>query len=394
METATRVVKRGACWCVRCVSVPRSRCCISFLLLHTVALLLIFARSLFDGRQETSHLATLSLLDRDRGTLNVACETYSSWLGEYCLPSFLVIGGMKCGTSTLYNIMIAHPQIKPPRVKEMQFLSGGVETLYCDPPEQYPDKSRYDLYLSYFPWIDKHSGVITGEWTASYLSCWCCAAAARRLLPHVKLIAQLRDPMALVESAFLYKCWSDGRKVNRQPSRRKRKPPSLCSLTGFDDFVAQQLPRLRTCLEKAEGAIEREVKCIYHSSWLSLSTAMLASSLQLWLQHFGAKQMLVTYLEDLSSDPGAVMRSIETHLGLQRYEYGKVLHSVYNSRGSYGFQHESSSRPVSTNFSMSSDTYSKLYDFYRKDVLKLKMLADSGAINPLPKSWMDRWHLS
>lgn len=39
-------------------------------------------------------------------------------------PDFILIGGSKCGTTTLYNYLISHPQIAKPLVKEIHFFSA------------------------------------------------------------------------------------------------------------------------------------------------------------------------------------------------------------------------------------------------------------------------------
>ena len=43
--------------------------------------------------------------------------------GVLC-PSFLLIGERKCGTSSLFNYILQHPAILPPRTKEPQFFNG------------------------------------------------------------------------------------------------------------------------------------------------------------------------------------------------------------------------------------------------------------------------------
>lgn len=39
------------------------------------------------------------------------------------LPDFLIIGGQRCGTTSLYSYLIAHPCIAPGLVKEVQYFS-------------------------------------------------------------------------------------------------------------------------------------------------------------------------------------------------------------------------------------------------------------------------------
>ena len=43
--------------------------------------------------------------------------------GEPCRPSFMVIGAPKCGSTSLYDYIASHPNVHPPAVKELCFLS-------------------------------------------------------------------------------------------------------------------------------------------------------------------------------------------------------------------------------------------------------------------------------
>ena len=43
-----------------------------------------------------------------------------------CRPSFLVIGGGKCGTSALYAYLNAHPQVHNASAKQVQFFTPAV----------------------------------------------------------------------------------------------------------------------------------------------------------------------------------------------------------------------------------------------------------------------------
>jgi hypothetical protein len=42
------------------------------------------------------------------------------------LPDFIIIGGKKCGTSSLYNYLVEHPEISPSFRKEVHFFDRRV----------------------------------------------------------------------------------------------------------------------------------------------------------------------------------------------------------------------------------------------------------------------------
>ena len=101
---------------------------------------------------------------------------------------FLIIGGVKCGTSSLFHYMKKHPNIRTGPKKELHFFN-----------KQYA-KSNYDKgmdwYLSQFP--KKEPGGIfflNGEASAGYFENPLTAAEVAQYFPSVKLIILLRNPV-------------------------------------------------------------------------------------------------------------------------------------------------------------------------------------------------------
>ena len=45
----------------------------------------------------------------------------------YLEPSFFIIGERKCGTSSLYRYLVAHPNVLPCALKEPNFFGKGVD---------------------------------------------------------------------------------------------------------------------------------------------------------------------------------------------------------------------------------------------------------------------------
>ena len=68
-------------------------------------------------------------------------------------PDFIIIGASKGGTSSLYNSISKHPQVKVARMKEPRFFSRYY-------------RLGLNYYRSYFP--KKNENKVTGEATTSY----------------------------------------------------------------------------------------------------------------------------------------------------------------------------------------------------------------------------------
>lgn len=110
------------------------------------------------------------------------------------LPDFLIIGAAKCGTTSLFEQLGQHPQIFLPAVKEPTFFSEhGVGAW---------DKGL-EWYASLF--ADAQDGQLTGEASTSYSKApWYGDAPEKihQVLPDVKLIYMVRDPLAQIVSHY------------------------------------------------------------------------------------------------------------------------------------------------------------------------------------------------
>ena len=106
------------------------------------------------------------------------------------LPDFLIIGYHKCGTTSLYNYLIQHPNIAQAGRKEIQYFSMSYWR-------------GINWYKSYFPTIFTKKKVekktntkfITGEASAQYIYHPYSLERIKKTLPDVKLILLLRNPI-------------------------------------------------------------------------------------------------------------------------------------------------------------------------------------------------------
>ena len=106
------------------------------------------------------------------------------------LPTFLIIGSQKAGTTSLYNVLKRHPQIFMPETKEINFFFH--EHLY---------KRGIEFYKQYFTNISKKCKAI-GEASPGYI---CHPEAPKRIkkyLPDVKLILTVRNPVDRAYSQY------------------------------------------------------------------------------------------------------------------------------------------------------------------------------------------------
>ena len=112
-------------------------------------------------------------------------ECPAGW--ETAPPDFVGVGAQRSGTTWLYEMIVAHPDVSVPpgRQKEIHFFEAFWEGGFTA-----ADVERYHRYFPRAP------GKLVGEWTPRYMfDTWTprmLAAAA----PEARLLVLLRDPVA------------------------------------------------------------------------------------------------------------------------------------------------------------------------------------------------------
>lgn len=115
------------------------------------------------------------------------------------LPNLIVIGAMKCGTSSLHRYLDLHPQIAMSARKELDYFIPAAP----DDPKADPDRplrwqhSNWDRGLAWYGGHFDDAVEVRGESSVAYLFPWYPDVAERiaTTLPSVRLIAVLRHPL-------------------------------------------------------------------------------------------------------------------------------------------------------------------------------------------------------
>lgn len=126
------------------------------------------------------------------------------------LPDFIIGGAAKSGTSTLHWLLDSHPDVFIPR-REIHFFD-------IDDVEQHPDfvisgtdgwytpdyASNFDRYMDWYKTFfeDAKPGQLIGEDSTTYLASSKAPERIRNVLPDVKLIFLLRDPVERTYSQY------------------------------------------------------------------------------------------------------------------------------------------------------------------------------------------------
>jgi len=120
------------------------------------------------------------------------------------LPTFLVIGAARSGSSSLHDSLRQHPQVFVSPIKEPHFFSNENK----EPPRGVPGAPRstrvtdINRYMELFE--GAKPGMAVGEASVSYLYSEDAPDRIRHYVPDVRLVAILRNPVERAYSAFQY----------------------------------------------------------------------------------------------------------------------------------------------------------------------------------------------
>lgn len=202
------------------------------------------------------------------------------------LPNFILIGAPKAGTTSVYHYLKQHPEIYMSPQKEPRHFSyqAGV-TRFDGPGDEAVEKiviKSWSHYLSLFSETKDEKGI--GEASVDYLSSPIAPKQLYQKLPHVKLIAILRDP---IERAY----------SNFQHVVRQGREPYL----DFTEALAQEEARI-------------QAGWIYF--WHYLDTGRYAKHLSRYFEFFPHEQIKIILFEDLVKNKHDVMKEIFSFIGV------------------------------------------------------------------------------
>ncbi|CAN5853040.1 hypothetical protein BH24ACT3_BH24ACT3_14850 [soil metagenome] len=226
-----------------------------------------------------------------RGALRMGQWASLPTAGSRSVPDFLLMGGQRCGTTSLYRYLTQHEGISFPR------LTKGVH--YFD-----EESHRSGLwYRSNFPLdavrtrASERLGhpVVVGEACPYYLFHPKVVERIQAVMPAARLIAVLRDPIARAWSGY-------------QHERRR----GYEHLT-FEEALAAEPERLAGAEEVLRHRGGRHFSHQHHSY---VARGQYADQLRRLWDAFPREQTLVLYSADLERDPDATVAHIHRFLGI------------------------------------------------------------------------------
>lgn len=238
----------------------------------------------------------------------------------YLKPEFFIIGERKCGTSSLYRYLIAHPNVLPCKQKEPQFFTKkpwhiwwNIKKYYAlFPPKESQGKVSVDwpeldangqLYIESLEFDrDAKLSYITGEASANTFY-KANPRIIKHFLPDVKLILMLRNP---VERAFSH---------YRMTMRFQQEGRKVAPLTSFSLDMHREMDLVR---KGKKGNF--------------ISPGLYIQRLPTWIDVFGQERLFIIRTEDMDKPKKAhkILLELCDFLGLPAWDFSPVLRKRYN----------------------------------------------------------------
>ena len=219
------------------------------------------------------------------------------WRHSKPLPHFLVIGTQKGGTTSLYHLLSQHPDIFLPKVKEVHYFSQN----FHQTREWYAD--HYQLAMP---------GQLRGDITPFYLFHAAVPERIRSIMPRVRLIALLRDPVERTLSQYFHAC---------------RQGYEQLDLLAALEAEEQRLSGADAVVKSPDG---------FHYSYQKhsyVSRSRYEIQLQRYRASFPDRQLLVLRSEDLFAHTDTCLDRLLTFLSLDSMPFSIALPHSNSGKG-------------------------------------------------------------
>lgn len=192
------------------------------------------------------------------------------------LPSFIIIGAMKCGTSSLFHYLKLHPEVGMSDIKEVDYFVA--ENNFQKGPDWYKDRFK-GPFKQY------------GEVSPNYSKAHHFKGVPRRMynmLPDIKLIYLVRNPVDRIISHYTHNI-ADGRE---------------------QQDINKALTNLTT---------NHYVMCSRYY-W----------QIEQYLQYFSKKQLLVVHTQRLKDERKTTLRAIFDFIGVDASFYTRAYEQTFH----------------------------------------------------------------
>jgi hypothetical protein len=217
---------------------------------------------------------------------------FKSFFGVGSFPDFIIIGAQKGGTTSLYHYLIQHPQILGSHIKELQFFSTHYNRGVDWYKACFPANTNKNLRIKLL-----EKPVISGEGSPLYLFHPKSPQLISDLLPNVKLIVLLRNPVDRLISHYHHMV-----KIGRET-------------LPLTEAVAQEEVRLAGELEKIQA--DPNYSVYTYGTFSYKARGRYIEQLERYTGYFKKEQMLILNSEYFFANPQSEYEKVLKFLGVE-----------------------------------------------------------------------------
>lgn len=236
-------------------------------------------------------------------------------------PHFIIIGGVKCASTSMFRYLIDHPSILPGAYKEPMFFNhlGLVKATLTFPKylKNFPLKENKQSVTLNWAKLSPEGRVIdtvieqevedgiqyvTGEASATYNHA-ADPRVVKALLPNVKIIFLVRNPTERFISHF------------NMFQRFHREGRPGYDIGDMPVFVEQEIDNYHS---------NKPTRLLHQGLYHELATK--------WKRRFGENQFLITHKDQLDAPENALklLEEVTAFLGLPAHDYANIISQKYN----------------------------------------------------------------
>lgn len=218
------------------------------------------------------------------------------------LPNFIIIGCQRCGTTSLFNYLVKHPCIVGSYVKEIHYFDINYD-------------KRLSWYKAHFP-VDRNrfvrfsnkQNIITCEATPYYIMHPHAAKRISTIIPNVKLILLLRNPVDRAYSSYLMRANRGAEKLS------------------FEESIRLEERRLEGEFGKMILSENYDSRHFRKSSYITRGKYI--DQIKSWLHYFPKEQFFIETSDVFFENPSNTLKRIYDFLEVPNFDIGEI--KVYN----------------------------------------------------------------
>ena len=222
--------------------------------------------------------------------------SYCNVFGPFhTLPNFLIIGYPKSGTTSLFEYLLKHPNVLPPKGKEIDYF----DRLYSRGQNWYKTAFPLQSTMKINSQINK-TKMLTGEATPRYIYNPNALHRIKKTLPKCKFIILLRNPIDRAFSHYIMNIKNE------------------YEYLSFEDALKKENERIKNRVKKMKE--DPNYFSWNYDLYAYLEHGIYVNQLKRWMEVFPRDQFLIVQSEEFLQNTSQTYQNVLKYLDLPKWE--------------------------------------------------------------------------